>query len=84
MNKPNYKKGDIVVCIKNDGYRSYLTIGESYKVIGIRKLDGVYYVQIISDDFYNSPVTTVSNRFMILNEFKKIQRKEKLNQLKLA
>ena len=84
MNKPNYKKGDIVVCIKNDGYRSYLTIGESYKVIGIRKLDGVYYVQIISDNFYNSPVTTVSNRFMILNEFKKIQRKEKLNQLKLA
>jgi len=82
MNNTNYKKGDKVICIRNDGgYENSLTIGESYKVMYIDKIDGAYHVQVKSDDFDEGRVTVFLSRFISTTEYKKIQRKEKLENI---
>lgn len=84
MTKPNYKKGDMIVCIRNVGYKDELTIGKSYEVIDISNYESIYHVEIMRDDYDLGYIEVYCNRFIILTEYVKNQRKEKLNQLKLV
>jgi len=79
-----FKKGDDVVCIYNILHTDILTIGKTYKVllsyygnvterehIRVQRDDEIWYIDLFSSNF------------LLLNDFKKIKRKEKLNRLNL-
>lgn len=72
--KPNWKKGDKVLCINNYGFNGRLTIGKEYEVIKSYKDYGADQIQVIGDcgiaDAFSSRFTTV-----------KLERKQKLNKI---
>jgi len=72
--KPNFKKGDKVICINAIGHKENLTKNKEYEIIKFYRQYSADHV-IISGD--NGTIEVFSTRFSTL----KLQRKEKLDKL---
>lgn len=69
----DWKKGDEIICIDNQGKTYDLTIGKKYIVDKCYKSYGVYQVDVLGDEIN---VTSFCSRFVTLKELrnKKLQK----------
>jgi len=82
MNNNGWNQGDEIVCINNSSYPNILTIGRSYKIIGIHCNTNINKYQVIIQSNSNSYTLTVfCDLFLSLNDFNKKQRLDKLKKL---
>lgn len=75
--KPNWKKGDIIICIQNAGRSSELSIGKEYRVIDSYNRYNADEVVVVSIDNNRYLIEAFSSRFTTL----KRQRKEKIKNI---
>lgn len=75
VTKYNWKKGDEIICINNQGKSYDLTVGKKYIVAKCYKESGVYQVDLLGDEIY---VSVFCSRFNTLRE----ERNKKLQKIK--
>ena len=73
------KKGDIVVCINNTTYESYLTLNKLYEVTQFSRLQSGFetyddYITIIDDK--GNRYSYINNRFLLIKEWREKRLKE--------
>lgn len=81
-----FKRGEKVVCVSTDGgYERYLTIGKIYEIDIIFEghITNLYHLRVKTDIGEPMFVAPLEMHFLTPNDFKKYQRKEKLNILNL-
>ena len=76
----NWKKGDIIICIQNAGYREQLTINKEYVVVDYHIRYGIEHVMITSNE--KCIIDIFANRFLALKDYNNKIRKEKLEKIR--
>ena len=72
-----FKEGDIIVCINNEGYESFITLEKTYKVSYI--LHDNIALGIINNN--NDNVILSSRRFISFSTFRKNKIKSLINEI---
>lgn len=62
--KPNFKVGDIVICIDNTDYSKLLTLNDYYIIMDLHKQENMYYVNVINIKTGQEVTDIFANRFI--------------------